>query len=160
MEFLHEEFILTGLKARDKWDAIRQLTDFFIRVHHVKHIPSDHVYDSIVERETSMSTALGKGVAIPHGRISKGPAIQGVLGIYREGIDFNAPDGKPVQIIMLIVTPENHEDRHLQVMASLSAMISDNMIRSRLIAAINANDAWEVIEGEETRNYNYFLEEE
>ncbi len=107
-----------------------------------------------------MSTALGKGVAIPHGRTSKGPAIQGVLGICREGIDFDAPDGKPVRIIMLIVTPENHDDRHLQVMAGLSAMVSDEMIRTRLIAAINANDAWEVIEGEEARNYNYFLEED
>lgn len=160
MDFIHEEFIVTDLKALDKWDAIRQLTNFLIRTHRVEHIMRHELYASIVEREKGISTALGKGVAIPHGRISKGPAIQGVLGICRDGVEFDAPDGKPVHIIVLIVTPENHEDKHLQVLASLAEMVSDEIIYTRLTAAINANDAWEVIEGEETRNYNYFLEED
>jgi mannitol/fructose-specific phosphotransferase system IIA component (Ntr-type) len=106
-----------------------------------------------------MSTALGEGVAIPHGRLDSGPEIQGVLGICRQGVDWGAPDGKPVQLIVLIVTPKDHEAKHLQVLASLAAMVSDEAIRSRLIAAVNANDAWEIIEAEENRNYNYFIEE-
>ncbi len=67
-------------------------------------------------------------------------------------------DGEPVKIIMLIVTPEGKEDTHLKVMASLSAMVSDEAIRTRLIAAISPEDAWEVIESKEVRDYNYFLE--
>jgi len=60
----------------------------------------------------------------------------------------------------LVVTPEGHDREHLEVMASLAQMISDEQLRTRLIAAIDANDAWEVIEGEEARTYNYFLEED
>jgi len=158
IEFLQEEFILTGLTAPDKWDAIRQMAAFLIRTHRTEHTTLEHLYTTIEERENSMSTALGEGVAIPHGRLDSGPEIQGVLGICRQGVDWGARDGKPVQLIVLIATPRDHEAKHLQVLASLAAMASDEAIRSRLIAAVNANDAWEIIEAEENRNYNYFIE--
>jgi PTS system fructose-specific IIC component len=159
IEFLQEEFILTDLTASDKWDAIRQMAAFLMRTHRTEHTTLEHLYATIEEREKSMSTALSEGVAIPHGRIESGPEIQGVLGICRRGVDWGARDGKPVQLIVLIVTPKDHEAKHLQVLASLAAMVSDEAIRSRLIAAVNANDAWEIIEAEENRNYNYFIEE-
>lgn len=112
----------------------------------------------MAKREKEQSTAVGKGTAIPHGRVDSGTFIGGVLGILPEGVDFGAPDGMPVKLIMLIVTPKEHEKRHLEVLASLSAMVKDERVRTRLMAAVDANDAWEVIEGEESRNYNYFLE--
>lgn len=158
MEFLEEEFIKTDLVARDKWDAIRQLTDFLARTHRVEHIDRKALYRSIVEREKAESTAIGHGAAMPHGIIDRGPAIQGVLGICRDGLDFGGDQGEPVRLIMLIVTPRDHREQHLRVMASLAAMISDKAIRSRLINALDPNDAWEVIESEEARGYNYFLE--
>jgi PTS system fructose-specific IIC component len=159
IEFLQEEFILTGLTAPDKWDAIRQMAAFLIRTHRTEHTTLEHLYATIEERENSMSTALGDGVAIPHGRLDSGPQIQGVLGISRRGVDWGTRDGKPVHIIVLIATPKDHEAKHLQVLAGVAAMVSDEAIRSRLIAAVNANDAWEIIEAEENRNYNYFIEE-
>ena len=82
------------------------------------------------------------------------------MAISSEGVDFDAPDGKPVKLSVLIVTPQDHEKRHLEVLASLSSMISHEQVRTRLIAALDANDAWEVLESEESRSYNYFLEEE
>jgi PTS system fructose-specific IIC component len=158
IDFLHEEFILTDLKARDKWDAIRQLTRFLVQTHGIEPAASEDVYHSIVEREQSVSTAIGHGVAIPHGRVAAGPAIRGVLGICREGVEFDASDGAPVHILMLIVTPAEHEEQHLKVMAGLAAMVSNEVLRARLIAATDANDAWEVIEGGDVHDYNYFLE--
>lgn len=159
MEFMSEEFILTDIQASDKWDAIRQLVDFLCRTHKVVGVTPDELYESVVEREKSMSTAVGDAVAIPHGRIPKGPDIQGVFGICPNGVDFDAPDDKPVGLIMLIVTPDEHEEKHIQVMAGLCAMASDPAIRKRLSAAIDPHDAWEIIEHEEIRSYNYFLED-
>jgi len=159
MEFMSEEFILTDIEAEDKWDAIRQLVDFLYKTHKVVGVTPDELYESVVEREKSMSTAVGDAVAIPHGRIPKGPDIQGVFGICPEGVDFDAPDDKPVGLIMLIVTPAEHEEKHIQVMAGLCAMASDPAIRKRLLAAIDPHDAWEIIAHEEIRNYNYFLED-
>ena len=82
-----------------------------------------------------------------------------MFAISRQGIEWDAPDGQPVRIVMLVVTPKGYEREHIEVMSSLAQIVSDEAIRVRLLAAINANDAWEIIEGEDTRNYNYFLEE-
>lgn len=158
IEFLQEEFILPNLEAQDKWEAIRKLTDFFILTHNVEPDRRARLYRSVVEREKTMSTAVGVGAAIPHGIVDSGPGIQGVMGICREGIDFEAPDGIPVRLIVLIVTPKDHEKQHLEVLASLSAMISNDPVRERIIASIDANDAWEIIESEEVRDFNYFIE--
>ena len=158
VEFLAEEFIIVDLKALDKWDAIRQLVAFLMRTHRVEHTTQEELYQSIVAREKEFTTAMGREIAIPHGRIAKGSEIQGVMGICRDGIDFDAPDGKPVKLIMLIVTPEDKRELHLKVLASLSAMVHDDTIRTRLIAALSSEDAMEVIESEEVRDYNYFLE--
>ncbi|MEE9369009.1 MAG: PTS sugar transporter subunit IIA [Pontiella sp.] len=158
VEFLAEEFIMLNLKAVDKWDAIRQLASFLMLTHRVEHITHEELYESIVNREKEMSTAIGHGIAIPHGRIDKGPAIQGVLAICREGIDFDAPDGEPIKLIMLIVTPEAKKEMHLKVLGSLSSMLSSETIRNRLIAALSPEDVMEVIESKEVRGFNYFLE--
>ena len=158
VEFLAEEFVVVDLKARDKWDAIHQLVAFLMRTHRVEHIDKDELYHTVVERENMASTAMGKGIALPHGRIEKGPAIQGVMGILREGVDFGAPDGQPVRLVMLIVTPKEHADLHIKVLASLAGMVRDETIRTRLLAALSPEDAMEVIESKEARDYNYFLE--
>lgn len=159
VEFLSEEFIKVDLKADDKWDAIKQLTSFMMKTHRVEHMTEDELYDSIVSREKDMSTAIGDGIAIPHGYISKGPSIQGVMGICRDGVDFDSVDGKPIKLILLIITPEDKRDMHLKVLSSLSRMMSNTVIRNRLLSAINPEDAMEIIESEDARDYNYFLEE-
>lgn len=158
VEFLAEEFIMVDLKALDKWDAIRQLVGFLMRTHRVEHISQEELYERVVEREKEFTTAMGHGIALPHGRIPKGPAIQGVMATVRNGVEFDAPDGEPVKLIMLIITPEDKADMHLKVLASLSAMVSDESIRTRLMAAISPEDAMEVIESKEARDYNYFLD--
>ena len=160
IEFLQEEFILTDMEARDRWSAITELADFHVRTHRTEHIDRERLIESIVNRENQMCTAVGKGVAIPHGYVDEGPAIQGVLGISRHGVDFDAPDDRPVHMFLLVVTPKDQTDQHLQVMASLAAMAQDDVVRTRLMAAIDANDAWEIIESKETPDYNDFLDEE
>lgn len=82
------------------------------------------------------------------------------FAICPDGVDFDAPDGLPVKLIVLIVTPEEHEKHHIEVLASLSAMISDTHVSARLMAAEDPNEAWEVIESRESRPYNYFLEDD
>lgn len=159
IEFLQEEHILAGMEAKDKWEAIEQLADFLVRTHRSEHISKEELLRTIRERELQASTAVGRGVAIPHGIVPRGPEIQGVLGILRRGVDFGAPDGQPVRLAALIVTPEEHREMHLQVMATLARMMSDEAIRARLFNARDAAEAYEAIESEETPHYNDFLEE-
>lgn len=160
IEFLQEEYILMNLRAEDKWDALRKVTDFYIRTHHVPAKYRESLHRTIEEREREVTTAIGKGAAIPHGRIDGGSGIRGVFAICPEGVDFDAYDGEPVHLIMLAVTPKGYEKEHLEVMASLAQIISHDRIRARLLAAISANDAWEVIESEDARDLNYFIDDE
>ena len=158
MEFLQEEYIITGLEAEDKWDALRKLTEFFMRTHHLDTEDAASLYETVAERERSCPTGVGHGAAIPHGRTEHGPGVRGVMGILEHGVDFGSPDGEPVRLVVLIVTPREHERLHLEVLASLSRMIMNDTIRTRLLSAIDPNDAWEVIEITEAPTYNYFLE--
>ncbi len=160
VEFLEEEHILMDITAEDRWDALKQLCAFYARVYRCTRAEAQAIEATVLERERELTTAIGLGAAIPHGRIPEGEGIRGVLGISREGVDFEASDGQPVHLMMLIVTPAEHEQRHLEVMSSLVGMVSNEAIRERLTAAIDANDAWEIIEDKEARPYNYFLEEQ
>lgn len=159
MEFLQEEYILTGLEAEDKWEALRKLADFFAAAHRLNPQEAAELYATIEEREKAQSTAMGYGAAIPHGRLNITDEMQGVLGISRNGIPFDGPDGKPVKLVMMIATPTEHEQRHLDVMSGLASMVRDPIVRERLIAAVDPNDAWEIIEDVGARTYNYFLED-
>lgn len=159
IEFLQEEFILTDLEAPDKWEALKKLSEFYMLTHNIPSSDRSTLFETIVARERECGTAAGHNAAIPHGRVKHGSGIRGVLGISRNGVEFDAPDGQPVHLIMLVVTPEGFETAHLEVMASLAQLVSNENVRTRLINAIDANDAWEIIESEDARGYNYFLED-
>jgi fructose PTS system EIIBC or EIIC component len=159
VEFLQEEFIMTNLKAQDKWEAIEKLCDFFSRTHNLRPSRREELLQTVLEREKEMSTAIGQGAALPHGIIESGDAISGVLAICPEGVEFDAPDGELVRLMVLIVTPKEHERRHLEVLSSVASMISDERRRARLITAADPTEVWEIIEDTDARSFNYFLEE-
>ena len=88
-----------------------------------------------------------------------GPEIMGVMGISPRGIDFGAPDEEPVHLIILIATPEEHRERHLEVMRAVARIVSDEETRSRLFNARSPAEAFEAIDTDLKHDYNYFLEE-
>ncbi|MCA9450827.1 MAG: PTS sugar transporter subunit IIA, partial [Candidatus Omnitrophica bacterium] len=159
VEFLQEEHIITPLEADDKWDAIRKLAEFMLKSHGIKDVSVEDMIESIEERERSITTAMGSGVAIPHAKISSGPEIMGAMGICKKGVDFEAPDGQPVQFIIMVATPREHQKQHLQVMAAVARIISDPMVRAKLIVAPTPAAAYEAIESDLPEYYNYFLED-
>ncbi len=159
VEFIQEEFILMDMEAQNKWEAIGRLCEFLVLTHRAEHIDSCALLESVAEREKQESTAIGRGVAIPHGIVEAGPEIQGVLGISRKGIDFGAPDGRPVHVVMLVCTPREHRQRHLQVLAGLASMAAEDGLCERLVAAADANAAWEILEYGERPDFNRFLDD-
>ena len=90
------------------------------------------VFDSLFARERLCSTGLGQGVAIPHGRIAKLPAPIGAFLRLKEAIPFEAPDGKPVNLLFFVLMPEKDTNSHLQILASLAEIFADVETRQRL----------------------------
>jgi len=90
------------------------------------------VADRLLAREKLGSTALGHGVAIPHGRCTDATSAIAAFVKLREGVDFDAPDGQPVDLIVGLLVPEECTDGHLQLLAQLADVFSRPEIRERL----------------------------
>jgi len=97
------------------------------------------VTDALNQREKLCSTGLGQGVAIPHGRIKGLKAPLGAFVRMAAPIPFEAPDGKPVGLIFIMLVPEQANESHLQLLSELAQMFSDREFRDALIAAGDAH---------------------
>lgn len=159
IDFLHEENIITDLEAQTKEEAIAKLVDLLIASQHLT-TDRETLLQSVLERERDFSTCLGSGLAIPHGALDGGDQILGVMGISREGLEFETPDGLPVHCMILLATPENQRNRHLEVLAAFARAIGrDPSVQNILYHAKTPAHAYELLHAEETADFNYFLED-
>ncbi len=160
IDFIQEENIQTDLRARSMREAIEKLVDQLINSHHLPGSLRDSLLQSVLEREAEASTCLGGGLAVPHGMLRATDQMLGVMGISREGLDFETPDGEPVRCMVLLATPDNERDRHLQVLAALARTVgADPVVQARLYNAKSPAHAYEILSDEESENFNYFLQE-
>jgi PTS system nitrogen regulatory IIA component len=90
------------------------------------------IFDSLINRERLGSTGLGKGVAIPHGRVEGLSEPLGALVQLRAGVDFDAIDGQPVDLLFGLLVPHESTEEHLQILASLAKMFSDSELCEQL----------------------------
>jgi PTS system nitrogen regulatory IIA component len=103
------------------------------------------VFDSLFAREKLGSTGLGQGVAIPHGRIKGLREATAALVRLKEPIPFDAPDGKPVSLIFVLLVPERATDLHLQILSELAQLFSDRGFREQLGSCATAAEAHRLI---------------
>ena len=117
-ELLKEEFILTEFKSTEKEDAINELIDLYKNDDKVTDI--EQVRKSVLDREKIMSTGVGKGFAIPHGKTNAVKDILAAFGKSDEPIDYEALDGKPVNLIFLLVGKDNLVSSHIKLLSRIS----------------------------------------
>ena len=98
------------------------------------------VFDSLFARERLGSTGLGQGVAIPHGRIKGLKEAVGAFVRLSHAVPFDAPDGKPVGLVFVLLVPEQATEQHLQILSELAQMFSDRELRERLKTHADAGD--------------------
>ena len=90
------------------------------------------VFDSLVARERLGSTGLGEGIAIPHGRIKGLKEAVAALIRLSEPVPFDAPDGKPVTLLLFLLVPEQATQQHLEILSEVAEMLSDRQMRDLL----------------------------
>jgi PTS system nitrogen regulatory IIA component len=96
------------------------------------------VFDSLFARERLGSTGLGQGLAIPHGRIKGLKEAVGAFVRLAQPVPFDAPDGKPVSLVFLLLVPEQATEQHLRVLSELAQMLSDRELREKLSTGADA----------------------
>jgi len=98
-------------------------------------LPADELFAKLIERERLGTTAVGHGIAIPHCRLEECSSITGALFQFPEGIDFDAFDNEPVQILFVLLVPSAEVDEHLKVLAMLAERLEDESFRKALKSA-------------------------
>ncbi|WP_419657355.1 PTS IIA-like nitrogen-regulatory protein modulated sodium/hydrogen exchanger [Desulfosarcina variabilis str. Montpellier] len=118
------------MKAVNREEAIAELSQAVARTSGLSAGP---IEQAVLQREEIMSTGLGKGVAIPHARLEKLSGYLVGLGISVEGIDFDAPDGKPARIILMILGPLGKESVQLDLIADAARLFRNDEIRAKAL---------------------------
>ena len=132
---LSESNILLDADATTKKRLFEQIAEMFERN---GQLSRSIVFDSLSARERLGSTGLGQGVAIPHGRIKGLKEARGAFVRLKDPIAFDAPDGKPVAQVFVLLVPEHATDQHLQLLSELAQMFSDKTFRDRVAASADA----------------------
>lgn len=101
----------------------------------LKGLKRQDVFNSLFDRERLGSTALGYGVAIPHGRIKGLGEAAGAFYRIKPPLDFDSPDGLPINLCFILLVPQHANEEHLQILGELAQMLGDETVRERLLAA-------------------------
>ena len=142
-DILEEDNIIPDLKARDKKRAIEELTEAIVKGN--PSLDKDSLVRVLLERESLGSTAIGDGVAIPHGKY---PGISTPIisfGRSRKGLDFESMDGQPVFLFFLLIAPEDSASVHLKALARIAKMLKDSNFRKVLIEATTKKELYKII---------------
>ena len=161
IDFLQEENIAVGFQAETKTQAIEKLVDLLIRSHDMRGVDKQTLLDSVLAREAEASTCLGGGLSVPHGILPNSLPMVGVMALSREGLHFDTPDGRPVHCMVLLGTANDERDRHLQVLATLASNVgTDHAFQEQLFNANSPAHAYEILHGDESEAFNFFLDDE
>ncbi|STZ75647.1 PTS IIA-like nitrogen regulatory protein PtsN [Bergeriella denitrificans] len=108
-------------------------------------LPRSDVFDCLFAREKLGTTGLGQGVAIPHGRHACVKQAVGTFIRLQTPVEFDAPDGKPVSLVFVLLVPENATGEHLEVLSKLAGKFSQKSVREALLAAQTAEEAYRLL---------------
>lgn len=128
------ERVACDISASSKKRVLETIADIIGSNTNDSLVPQD-VVDSLIARERLGSTGIGYGVAIPHGRLKDTDRVIAAFVQLHEGIDFDAADNQQVDLLFALLVPENSTEEHLQLLAQLAEMFSDEQFRSQLRAS-------------------------
>ena len=150
VDYLTENDVLSRLHATSREDVIKEMVDHLKESGKITN--ADELVKILLERELLGSTGIGHGVAIPHGRLSGLDEILLVFGRSPEGIDFDAHDGKPVNLFFLLVAPEDSAGLHLKTLAKISRIVKNPECREALLNSEDRSTLFHTIEKEDQRH--------
>ena len=137
-ELLTIERIRIPLESRNKDDLLRELVA--VAAAPAGQPAVDDVLRAVREREAVLSTGIGHGVAIPHGKSSAVGELRMAAGRAAEPLDFDALDGQPVSLFFLLVGPESAAGPHIKALSRISRLVRKDEVREKLIAARTAQE--------------------
>ncbi len=129
-ELLNPQAVTTRLKARTKREAIAELVELLESAHGLAS--QGEILDRVLRREAMMSTGIGNGIAIPHGKARLADRLVAACGVSAEGIEYESVDGEAATLFVLLVAPESGGALHVKVLANISRLLKEETVRQAL----------------------------
>jgi len=149
VDILPESLVIPALQGRTKDAIIPELAGHLAAVH--TQIDAGRLVEVLWERERLGSTAIGDGIAIPHGKLPGVTGVLGAFGRHLEGVDFQSLDGNPSKLFFLLVAPEDSVGLHLKALARVSRLLKDPEFRARLLTARDQAELYRTIREEDDK---------
>lgn len=146
-ELLDTKYILTEFKSENKDDIINELVDLLRGDERIINL--EEVRKCVFDREKIMSTGVGKGFAIPHGKTNSVNDIIAVFGKSKNPIEYNALDGEPVNLVFLMIGKDTLVSKHIKLLSRISRLMNNDQFRKKLIEADSKESILKIFEEEE-----------
>ena len=144
-----DALVAPALTGTTKTAVLRELAEHLARQH--PEIDAGRLVEVLWERERLGSTAIGDGIAIPHGKLPGLPGVIGAFGRHVAGVDFDSLDGSPTHLFFLLVAPEDSVGQHLKALARVSRLLKDRAFRDKLIGAADRAEIFRLIREEDEK---------
>jgi len=145
VDILTKDQILTDLQATTRWGAIDELIGNLVATGKIQAQHREAIAAVVKKRETSMSTGIGFGIGIPHASTDLIQEVVGALGRSKTGVNFDALDNQPVNLVMLFLVPQGQFQKHLHTLANIAKLLHKAEFRQALDLAPDAEAMLKVI---------------
>src|SRR5271167_4430692 len=144
-DILSLETIVPDLHATNRWEAIDQLIQNLVSTNKIRAENREAIIAVVKKRESSMSTGIGFGIGIPHASTDLIQEVVGALGRSTTGIEFDALDNQPVNLVMLFLVPQGQFQKHLHTLANIAKLLHKKEFRQALEEAPSADAMFKII---------------
>lgn len=146
-DYLDESGIILDITGANKSEILLKLVGVLEKKASIKD--GAEIIKTLEDREKLKTTGIGSGIAIPHCKSSEVDRVHVVIGISRDGVDFESLDEQPANFFFLLVAPENAGSEHLKVSAKIVRLVREDQVRSDLLKMTSPKDVYEYIQSKE-----------
>jgi PTS system nitrogen regulatory IIA component len=148
-DILTPDLVIPNLRSTTKADVLQELAQYLASKR--PEIKAEQLVTVLLDRERLGTTAIGEGIAIPHGKL---PGLKGVIAVFGRsltGIDCHSLDGQPTKLFFLLVAPDESAGLHLKALARVSRLLKERTFRDRLLQEATGSNLYRVICDEDAK---------
>lgn len=149
LDILAPDAIIPAMRATTKSEALQELASMLATLH--PEIDRARLIQVLLDREALGSTAIGEGIAIPHGKMPGASNVIAAFGRSEAGLPFDSLDGNPTRLFFLLVAPEDSAGIHLKALARVSRLLKDKSFRDRLASGGTQEQLFAIIKEEDDK---------
>lgn len=152
-DFICRKAIRANLAASDKEGAIREMVQALVEAGEIPADQAESIVRAIMKREELGSTAIGRGVAVPHTKHPSVERLVGTVAVSNEGVDFASLDGETVQLFFLLISPPDRPGEHLRALEKISRHLREDTFRKFLKQAKSAEEIDQLLNEAESNQF-------